>query len=56
MYFNCKTGSVSSDGNDCGSVCPMTCPFDHMICPGGISNGCLMPDTCVSTTGRTRRL
>ena len=37
---------------DCPVSCPMNCGKDMMNCPGGDDgNGCMLPDTCMSTVG-----
>ena len=35
-------------GDDCGTVCPISCPEGEVTCPGGFDErGCPMPDTCL---------
>ena len=41
------------DGNACPVVCPAACGVGEMNCPAGMdSNGCTMPDTCISMNGK----
>ena len=40
-----------ADDDTCPSSCPVVCPPDHTMCPGGIdAAGCPMPETCIPMT------
>ena len=43
---------LSIDPDDlCPSSCPVVCPPDHTMCPGGVNpDGCPMPETCMPMT------
>ena len=53
LIFSIEIGPIGPDRAACVVACPVTCPLNHMTCSGGSqANGCLMPDTCVSLTGK----
>ena len=45
--------SFGTDGSTCSFFCPTNnCPRDHTYCAGGsYENGCIKPDSCISTAG-----
>ena len=47
---------IDPTGLGCTVHCPIPCGSGHMTCYGAFdSNGCMMPDTCISMTGRLNR-
>lgn len=54
VQISCLIGpSYGSDGSSCPFFCPTnSCPRDHTLCSGGsYENGCIKPDSCISTAG-----
>ena len=48
----CVPITYGDNGNECPTICPVTCPEDHMKCNGGEDAlGCKRPETCVSNSG-----
>ena len=48
----CVPITYGENGNECPTICPVTCPEDHMKCNGGEDAlGCKRPETCVSNSG-----
>ena len=54
VQISCLIGpSYGTDGSTCPFFCPTnSCPRDHTLCSGGsYENGCIKPDSCISSEG-----